>query len=73
MATRSACISEAGSVVIALNLGAEPISIASDAIGLGGEILLSTLLDRKGEKIQGVLDLRSNEGAVIGPSVDQAG
>jgi alpha-glucosidase len=65
--------SEAGSVVIALNLGAEPVSIASEAIGLGGEILLSTLLDREGEKIEGVLDLRSNEGAVIGTPSDQAG
>jgi alpha-glucosidase len=65
--------SEAGSVVIALNLGAEPVSIASEAVGLGGEILLSTLLDREGEKIEGVLDLRSNEGAVIGTPSDQAG
>src|SRR6266705_1376812 len=53
-------------VVIALNLGAEPVSIASDAAGLDGEILLSTFLDRQGEKIQGVLDLRGNEGAIIG-------
>ena len=66
-------LSEAGSAVIALNLGAEPVSIASDAIGLGGEILLSTFLDREGEKIEGVLDLRSDEGAVIGTPVDQAG
>jgi alpha-glucosidase len=62
---------ETGSVVIALNLGAAPVSIASEAIGLGGEILLSTLLDREGEKIEGVLDLRSNEGVVIGTLVDQ--
>jgi alpha-glucosidase len=53
-------------VVIALNLGAEPVSIASEAAGLDGEILLSTFLDRQGEKIQGVLDLRGNEGAIIG-------
>jgi alpha-glucosidase len=65
--------SEAGSVVIALNLGAEPVSIASEAAGLGGEILLSTLLDREGEKIEGVLDLRGNEGAVTGTPSDQAG
>jgi alpha-glucosidase len=65
--------SEAGSVVIALNLGAEPVSIASEAVGLSGEILLSTLLDREGEKLEGVLDLRSNEGAVIGTPSDQAG
>jgi alpha-glucosidase len=52
--------------VIALNPGAEPVSLASDALGLGGEILLSTFLDRQGEKIQGALDLRGNEGAIIG-------
>ena len=45
--------SEGKAVVIALNLGAEPVSMASDAAGLGGEILLSTMLDRKGEKNRG--------------------
>jgi alpha-glucosidase len=65
--------SETGSAVIALNLGAEAVSIASDAIGPGGEILLSTFLDREGEKIQAVLDLRGNEGAIIGTSGGQAG
>jgi alpha-glucosidase len=60
-----------GAVVIALNLGAEPVSIASETIGLG-EILLSTFLDRHREKTQGVLDLRGNEGVIIGTSV-QAG
>jgi alpha-glucosidase len=57
---------EGNTVVIALNLGAEPISIASDAIGLDGKILLSTLLDRQGEKIHGTLDLRGNEGVIVG-------
>jgi alpha-glucosidase len=60
--------SEAAAVLIALNLGAAPISIASEAIGLGGEILLSTMLDRRGEKIAGSLDLRGDEGVIIGPS-----
>src|SRR3984893_4546315 len=59
--------SEAASVVITLNLGAQPMSIAADAIGLGGEILLSTFLDRQGEEIQAALDLRGNEGVIIGP------
>jgi alpha-glucosidase len=59
--------SEAAAVVIALNLGAEPISIASEAIG-HGEILLSTILDRRGEKIAGSLDLRGDEGVIIGSS-----
>jgi alpha-glucosidase len=58
--------SEGNVVMIALNLGAEPVSIASDAIGLGGEILLSTFLDRQGEKIEGALDLRGNEGVIVG-------
>jgi alpha-glucosidase len=65
--------SDTAAVVIALNLGAEPISIASETIGLGGEILLSTMLDRRYEKIAGELDLRGNEGVIIGPSESQAG
>ncbi len=58
--------SEGSAVTIALNLGAEPVSLASDVLGHGGEILLSTLLDREGEKIEGSLDLRGNEGVIIG-------
>src|ERR1700750_1897813 len=58
--------SEGEAVVVALNLGAEPVSTASEAIGLDGEILLSTALDREGETIQGALDLRGNEGVIIG-------
>jgi len=60
--------SEGEAVVIALNLGAEPVSIASEPAGLDGEILLSTLLDREGETLQGALDLRGNEGVIIGAS-----
>jgi alpha-glucosidase len=56
-------------VVIALNLGAEPVSIVSDAAALSGEILLSTFMDRQGEKIQGVLDLRGNEGVIVGDQI----
>jgi len=58
--------SDGNAVMIALNLGADPVSIASDAIGLGGEILLSTFLDREAEKVEGALDLRGNEGVIIG-------
>jgi alpha-glucosidase len=63
---------ESGALMIALNLGAEPLSIASDAAGLDGEILLTTFLDRYGEKIQHTLDLRGNEGVIIGPSGDRS-
>ena len=58
--------SEGKAVVVALNLGAEPVSVATDAFRPGGEILLSTFLDRQGEKIRGSLDLRGNEGVIIG-------
>ncbi len=39
--------SEVDALVIALNLGDQPISIASEAAGLAGEILISTFLDRR--------------------------
>jgi alpha-glucosidase len=58
--------SEGNSVTIALNLGAEAVSLELDVIGLHGEILLSTFLDRQGEKIHGTLDLRGDEGVIIG-------
>jgi alpha-glucosidase len=57
---------EGKAVVIALNLGDEPVSLESDAIGMGGEILLSTFLDREREKVAGMVDLRGNEGVIIG-------
>jgi alpha-glucosidase len=53
-------------VVIALNLGAEPVSIVTETAGLEGALLLSTFLDRQGETIQGTLDLRGNEGVIVG-------
>jgi alpha-glucosidase len=57
--------SERASITVVLNLGADPVSLASDAIGLlQGEILLSTFMDRSGEKISGALDLRGNEGVL---------
>jgi alpha-glucosidase len=54
-----------GSLLIALNLGDEPVSIGSDIIGLSGEILLSTLMDRQGEAVGETLELRGNEGVII--------
>jgi alpha-glucosidase len=52
--------------VIALNLGAEPVSIAAGSIGVGRAILLSTLLDRRGEEVEDALELRANEGVILG-------
>src|SRR5580700_6711917 len=63
--------SEDGSMIIALNLGDQPTSVA--LAELSGTILLSTFLDRHHEKIEGALDLRGNEGLIIDPSGAYAG
>jgi alpha-glucosidase len=52
-------------LLIILNLGSNPASISSDVIGYGGEILLSTNLDRAGESVRNGLDLREDEGLII--------
>ena len=57
---------DGAAILVALNLGAEPVSVSSDTIGLHGQILLSTHLDRTAEAVDGSLDLRGNEGVVIG-------
>jgi alpha-glucosidase len=56
-------------IVIALNLGATPVSLTAEMIGLDGDILLSTHMDRQGERIEGTLDLRGNEGVIVGMAV----
>ncbi|MBR0756466.1 DUF3459 domain-containing protein [Bradyrhizobium jicamae] len=62
--------SNEGSVVIALNLGNEPAMFTSSAIGFNKEIMLSTFLDRQGEQVEGELELRANEGLILGPRQD---
>jgi alpha-glucosidase len=57
--------SEAGTLVIALNLGAEPAAVTSAAIDFGGTVLLSTFLDRQAETVTGLLHLRGNEGVIV--------
>jgi alpha-glucosidase len=59
---------EGGTLVVALNLGAEPVSLSSNSIGFRHEILLSTFMDRHGERIESALELRANEGVVLGPT-----
>ncbi|HEU0199116.1 MAG TPA: alpha-amylase family glycosyl hydrolase [Burkholderiaceae bacterium] len=46
---------------VALNLGAEPRELNA----VEGALLLSTHLDREGERVQGTLHLRGNEGALV--------
>jgi alpha-glucosidase len=57
---------EGGALVVALNLGAKPASIVSSSIGAGRVVLLSTFLDRRSEEVQGALELRANEGVILG-------
>jgi alpha-glucosidase len=54
-----------GSILIALNLGDQPVSIMSEPIGVSGNILLSTVMDRDGEAVGETLDLRGNEGLIV--------
>jgi alpha-glucosidase len=56
-----------GSLLVALNLGGDAVSVRSDSIGFSGEILLSTAMDREGEAIGETLELRGNEGVILGP------
>jgi len=58
------------SVLIALNLGAAPATVVSDHIGLDGEILLSTAMDRAGERVGASLSLRGHEGVTVGRGAD---
>jgi alpha-glucosidase len=53
-------------VTIALNLGREPTTVLLDAMPPGARVLLSSNADRDGEKIEREIDLRGNEGLVIG-------
>lgn len=54
-------------MIVVLNLGPEPIAVTTSAIRFNSEILLSTFLDREGERLDGVLDLRGNEGVLVAP------
>ena len=53
------------STVVVLNLGSDPVALAAEAIGSGSEIVLSTFMDRAGEKLSGSLELRGNEGVLV--------
>jgi alpha-glucosidase len=56
---------EGNTLLIVLNLGADPISTGSGMIAFPGEILLSTNLDRAGETVSDGLVLRGDEGLII--------
>ncbi|HEY2136576.1 MAG TPA: alpha-amylase family glycosyl hydrolase [Xanthobacteraceae bacterium] len=52
-------------LLVALNMGGEPLNARPDTMPLRGRVLLSSHADRDGERIDGELDLRGNEGVVI--------
>ena len=56
---------EGNALLIALNLGTDPIEIGLDTMAFPGEILLSTNLDRAGETVPDGLVLRGDEGLII--------
>jgi len=52
-------------LLVALNLGAEPLAVSFTGSPLRGTILLSTALDRESEMIEREIHLRANEGLLL--------
>jgi hypothetical protein len=59
--------------MLPLKIGYMPDTHSGAASQPCSEILFSTFLDRRGQKIRGALDLRGDEGVSIGASLAQAG
>jgi alpha-glucosidase len=53
-------------VLVALNLGDAPLNVQTETVRLHGTLLVSSHGDRDDETVDGALDLRGDEGAVIG-------
>jgi alpha-glucosidase len=51
--------------LVVLNLGSAPASYAPPVLDLDGEVVLSTHLDRDGERVRRGLELRADEGIVV--------
>jgi alpha-glucosidase len=60
------------SMLIVLNFSSDPVSLETQEIPGEGEILISTFMDRTRERILGSLDLRGNEGVIIGRQLGSA-
>jgi alpha-glucosidase len=52
-------------VLIALNMGPEPIAVSFPDERLSGRVLLSSFADRDGEEVRASIDLRGNEGLLV--------
>ena len=52
-------------VLIALNMGPEPIAVSFPEERVSGHVLLSAFAEREGEEVSARLDLRGNEGLLM--------
>jgi alpha-glucosidase len=52
-------------LLIALNIGPDPIAVSFPDERLSGRVLLSSFADREGEKVKANIDLRGNEGLLV--------
>ncbi len=52
---------EANRILVILNMATEPVQVTIAA----GSVLVSTYLDREGNKVSGQIDLRATEGLVV--------
>lgn len=52
-------------LLIALNLGRQPLRATIEGSNIAGHLLLSTFLDRETEQMHGSVDLRPDEGAIF--------
>jgi alpha-glucosidase len=52
-------------VLIALNMGGEPVAVSFPDERLSGRVLLSSFADREGEEVRASIHLRGNEGLLV--------
>jgi alpha-glucosidase len=52
-------------LLVALNMGPEPIAVSFLGERLSGRVLLSTFADREREEVRASIDLRGNEGVLV--------
>ena len=59
-------------VLVALNMGPEPIAISFPDESLSGRVLISSFADREGEEMRASIDLRGNEGLLLKVNSEEA-
>jgi alpha-glucosidase len=52
-------------LLIAVNMGPEPIAVSFPDAKLSGRVVLSSFLDREGEEMLASINLRGNEGLLV--------